>query len=228
MKNLAFGGIIYIVGGSVWLAETVFIFFDGSKIAKDIKKQVDEIKRNLRDFQDENMKLSLNIESLTKTKEELGNEITAGKGVKELKPGDVAVKDKNVKNILEKMLGFYDIPSDVVSTLTQLTPETLIDILDENTKGVPNKGKLHKYFLGQVNAAEAVKINGVRSKLNQLQDKLTELDIEGNLRKKVKITDKLELTRNEMLDVFIKTHDPAILASMLKGGVGFNLDKKEQ
>lgn len=149
---------------------------------------------------------------------ELENNITGGRGVLKPEPTrEIVTGDTRMKGILAKTLNFFNILTDIFALKRQLTPETLIDMLDENAKSKTNEGKSHKYMIGQINAAEAVKIDGMRNKLNDVQNKLNELGIENNLRKKVKVTPKLELTRNEMIDVFIKTHDPAILASMIKG-----------
>src|SRR3990170_1816635 len=64
------GGTVFIVGGSVWLVQTGFNFFDSSKAQIDIKKQVKKLEKNLDVFSKENEILKGNIGELQSAKDE--------------------------------------------------------------------------------------------------------------------------------------------------------------
>jgi len=101
-------------------------------------------------------------------------------------------------------------------SLGQLTSDTLFDILDEKAKGKRFEGQTHKYFQGIVNWARDVELTGITESFDQVGRFLTE-GVEKNLEKKVDFGDKIVLTRNQMIDVYIKSHDKAILESMIQG-----------
>lgn len=68
------GGLIYIIGGSVWLVQTGFNFFDSSAAVIDIKKQVSELENNVEEFAKENDNLRTSVVEISKTKEDFVNE----------------------------------------------------------------------------------------------------------------------------------------------------------
>lgn len=67
-------GMIYIIGGSIWLAETCFIVFDSSAVTIEIRKQVDRLNTSIDDFEKENVELKFSISELNSVKTEFVNE----------------------------------------------------------------------------------------------------------------------------------------------------------
>jgi len=63
------GGAIYIVGGGFYLATSLFLGFDSSKVLADIRKQIDILKTDLDLFDSENRQLCQNIDHLKQVKE---------------------------------------------------------------------------------------------------------------------------------------------------------------
>jgi len=64
---VASGGIIYIIGGSIWLAQTTFNFFDSSKATIEIKKSVKQLNKDIKLFNEQNDYLKENIGKLGNT-----------------------------------------------------------------------------------------------------------------------------------------------------------------
>ncbi len=186
----------------------------------DILTEIDSLKTQGKTFN----RLTAERTERTRTEiaEQLEDSITGGKGItkrtgEEITRADVTGEQK-MKGAMNKVLkATLKDSAEMVDVKRVLTPEVMLDILDENSKGTQNEGKLHKFFLGRVNVAEATKITGIKNATEDVQDQLEGGDLINTLRKKEKITENLELTRDEMIGVFIKTHDPGNLASMIEG-----------
>lgn len=65
------GAGIYIVGGSIFLAESLFLLFDSSKVLADIKKEIDRLNTLLNVITEETSRLKQNVDDLTHVKTDI-------------------------------------------------------------------------------------------------------------------------------------------------------------
>jgi len=63
-------GLIYIIGGSIWLVQTGFNLFDSSKVTYEIKQQINRLETEVDNFSNQNIILRSNLIELTKLKEQ--------------------------------------------------------------------------------------------------------------------------------------------------------------
>lgn len=67
---LTHGASILIIGGSIWLVESILLSIDSSKILSDIKKQINLLDRNVKNFQAENLVLGNSISNINRIKDQ--------------------------------------------------------------------------------------------------------------------------------------------------------------
>lgn len=102
----------------------------------------------------------------------------------------------------------------------QLIPDNVFDILDEKTGAPIYGGKIHNKFINLISAARDARIRGTTEALAEVQSALNKLT-PGQLNKTVDLGSKglfrFKMTRNEMIDIYIASHDAANLESIIEG-----------
>lgn len=104
------GGTVFVVGGSIVLANSLFNFWETSKVSADILKQVNNLNGKIDDFSDQNKQQQMNIKELNKFKTDFGiknralqktvNDVTHQ--LSEL--DQLRLKSQNIQVMLEKNL----------------------------------------------------------------------------------------------------------------------------
>ncbi len=61
---------VYVGGGILYLTESLFLLFDSSKVAADIRKELGKLKTNIDSFNEENKQLKDNVNDLNEIKNE--------------------------------------------------------------------------------------------------------------------------------------------------------------
>lgn len=71
--SLASGAWIYLTGGAIFMALSLFTLFDSSKVISDIKREIQKLRGNINDFQVENNILKNTNGNLQKNVDDLSN-----------------------------------------------------------------------------------------------------------------------------------------------------------
>jgi chromosome segregation ATPase len=128
------GGTIFIVGGSLCLGNSLFNLIEIGKVNFDIKKQLDELKNNLRLFSQENVILQGNVESLN---------IIRGQFVKQNEELQKTL-DKSSEHVdqLEKIKTEYDEMNKKLGTQLKEQNAQIVEYTSENKSLKDNVDKI--------------------------------------------------------------------------------------
>ena len=172
--GLSTSGIIYIVGGSIWLTETCFILFDSAKVSSEIREQVNVLKANLKDFESENLHLKWSVSELNKVREEFVNENK--KLVILLEKSDRNIKNlSKLKEKFEKQAKEYKVLLDEEKRQLEILSNQNIIYIQENTNltnGVKEIQKIKAELEGEIKNYQIVlkKCNDHIKILEKLRD----------------------------------------------------------
>lgn len=68
-------GILFIIGGSIWVLQSGMMVLDNRKLLRDIKREIDNLEMGIDQFNAENQRLKVNIEGLDSLKAQYIDEI---------------------------------------------------------------------------------------------------------------------------------------------------------
>lgn len=166
----------------------------------------------------------LQIEKTKRDREEviakINSSITGGKG---MKPPSPVIESQKAGNIFKRA---GDKASEFIKR--NLIPDNFFDELDEKTGAGLYKGVAHQEFIPLVNNARDARIQGTMDSLKEAQSQIEKMGRQvKNLGTQVDFGNKIKMTRNEMLDVYISSHDPDKLESIIEGNkIPENIIKK--
>lgn len=162
------GGTIFIVGGSLCLANSVFNLIEIGKINVDIKQQINELKMNLKLFSQENVSLHTNVISLNNIRDQF---------IKENKKLQDTI-DEGIEHIgqLEKLKDEYDEINKKLSAQLEDNKDQIIEMTNENKTLKMNVEKiiqLHDKF-----SKENVTLKELLGQANEQISEITKIKIE--------------------------------------------------
>src|SRR5579871_4724701 len=118
------GGTVFIVGGSLCLANSLFNIVEIGKVNFDIRKQIDELKTSLGFFSRQNRDLHANIESLNKIRDQFLDQ-------NQQLQKTLDASSERIKS-LESLKDEYDIENKNLATQLETEKGQLIQFTDEN------------------------------------------------------------------------------------------------
>lgn len=144
----------------------------------------------------------------TQTIGQFVQDITGGKGIK---PSGPVIESQTKKNFLRRWAtGAKNLVYE-----RQLISDNLFDILDEKAGTPIYGGRIHEKFIGLNNLARDARIRGIQKSLGEVQPLLEK--ISKTLYKTVDLGNGIKMTRDEMIDVYMRSFDQAQLKSMVFG-----------
>lgn len=196
------GGIIYIIGGSLWLVQTGFNYFDSGKVHMDIRKQVNELKDGLSEFANENISLKGNIDNLEKVKENFvnsNNQLVKIVERSEQKLGILSEIKKEYENENNKYIQLLDQNNLQLQQLENQN-EIYINENKDLTESITNMKNLQIIFNEENNKYKELIILS-EEQINQLKKTEEDYIIENHKLQESneKNTEQLEILKNQIV-----------------------------
>ena len=140
--------------------------------------------------------------------EQFKTDITGGKGIAQRKP---VIENQKKPNLIKR---WATNAKDFLYT-KQLLADNIFDILDEKSGMKIYGGRIHDKFINLNSFARDARITGTQSALRKMAPLLEK--VKKNLMNAIDFGDGVKLTRNEMIDIYMRSHDPAQIESLIEG-----------
>lgn len=175
---------ILIIGGTIWLIESVLLTLDSSKILADIKKQVNKLTTNVEHFRLENIELNDNVTKLSDLKNQFIEENKQLIKKLELtttqldKLNDLKQKYEKINaNLNSENTNYHNLNEELTKQKEQFVIEiqNLKKLIDNNQKQMSELDKIKKEYsienelLQKQNIQHAEQITKLKNQLDKLK-----------------------------------------------------------
>jgi chromosome segregation ATPase len=214
------GGIVFIIGGSLCILPSTFIFFENTKVLQDIEKnvkvfknQLSSLEKDIGEFHDERIKLNGTIKSLEETvtnldtlskeftleNDQLKQSLKNLDSENKIYTGENIKLQTNVKNIL------------TIKSKFEIENNKLSELINKNKEELVQLEKVKNEYIEQLETQteENVKLKNAISKLELLYNKSREMiktlidtktafsDLQNDMDNTV---EKINITENKLSD----------------------------